>query len=623
MDRNIRNLFLTPALCMLLTLASPAFAQDFGGMSFWGDSSTDNGNVMTLLLREIPGMVPADLPSITNGRLTNGPNWADYVTSAFGRGNEASLLGGADYAFGGALMGQGTAKVPEVPFDFYVPNLGSVIDGYLARGGRFAADEVVFLFAGHNDALKIATTGTMAVPDAVAKDLGNNLEKLYQSGARQFVVPTLVAVESAPEIIAYAGAKEIIGSWIAAYQAEAKKALAAFMAAHPDAVVITPDIGALTRRIIANPGKYGFTNVTETGFDETTNQARPDAGNYLWWDVHASTKAQRLFAQEVLGAMGDYYHPKQMLPQAAAAAMQINGILAREAMKRTYSSLRRINPSAKAQKQNRIYATPYYGWGNQSGGGMATGFDWKAYGTDVGFQRRFSSSFTAGLNLDIHEAEADCAAGGGDSLTKGMGVAAYAGYAKSNWRMQSGARYGRDGNNANRPLWLTGSTAKADFNTDSWAAWAELGRDFSPAKAITLMPLVNVNWVHVDGASADENGAGLMNSHLELNDQDNLRHLLGAALSASADMGEGKALLLQLTMGWRHEYLDNRAQGSAELAGTTRILDGPESGRDALALDLQISCPLPLGAALELAYSGDYFGNANAQSMLVRITAGF
>ena len=296
--------------------------------------------------------------------MSNGPIWSDYVSSAFGWESQASLLGGNDYAFSGALMGQGEALVAELPFEFYVPNVGTVIDEYTAQGGVFASDEVVFLYAGHNNnSLKMASTGAMDDPEDVARDLKANLEKLYNSGARQIVAPTLVALEYAPAIMAYPNGTELMGSWIAAYQAEAAKVVAAFMAEHPDAVVIVPDIGDLTRKIIADPGKYGFTNITDAGFDETTGQAKPGSDNYLWWDVHVTTKAQRLFAQEMLGAMGDYYYPKQMLPQAAAASMQLNRVLAQEAMKRASLRLRQAKPHAEGQGSNQLYATPYYGWG--------------------------------------------------------------------------------------------------------------------------------------------------------------------------------------------------------------------------------------------------------------------
>ena len=176
-----------------------------------------------------------------------------------------------------------------------------------------------------------------------------------------------------------------------------------------------------------------------------------------------------------------------------------------------------------------------------------------------------------------------------------MGVMPYAGFAKDNWRAHTGARYGRDDNSADRPLSMTDTTARADYNTDSWAAWGEVGRDFGLADGLTLTPLANVSWARVNGVDTEESGAGLLNSYLELDDYNSLRHLLGATLAATVDMGLDRDISLQFTAGWRHEYLDTRTQSSAELAGTTRTLDGPDSDHDALSAELQISCPLPGG----------------------------
>ena len=66
MGRNIKGLFSAIVLTVLLSVASPALAQSVGSMSFWGDSSTDNGNIITLLIETIPGFgTAADLAGTT------------------------------------------------------------------------------------------------------------------------------------------------------------------------------------------------------------------------------------------------------------------------------------------------------------------------------------------------------------------------------------------------------------------------------------------------------------------------------------------------------------------------------------------------------------------------------
>jgi phospholipase/lecithinase/hemolysin len=69
-------------ICILLaiSLVGPLKTYASWDMTVFGDSSSDNGNVYTILLET--GATPQDLQQMVNGRLTNGNNWADYVSSA-------------------------------------------------------------------------------------------------------------------------------------------------------------------------------------------------------------------------------------------------------------------------------------------------------------------------------------------------------------------------------------------------------------------------------------------------------------------------------------------------------------------------------------------------------------
>jgi outer membrane lipase/esterase len=98
----------------LVCLVSPtnAFA-GYSGLYIFGDSLSDSGNNAVVLA---PNVTPVPIAGnsfiptypYASGRYTNGQTWAQTLASALGVNANPSLLGGADYAFGGAQTGPAT-----------------------------------------------------------------------------------------------------------------------------------------------------------------------------------------------------------------------------------------------------------------------------------------------------------------------------------------------------------------------------------------------------------------------------------------------------------------------------------------------------------------------------------
>ena len=94
-----------------LSLAAPAQAVDYSGLFAFGDSLSDTGNLLTLT-----GTQP--VAPYSNGRFSNGPVWVQDLSTSLGLGPVTpSLLGGNDYAYGGAQTGL-TAVNPPGPGNF-------------------------------------------------------------------------------------------------------------------------------------------------------------------------------------------------------------------------------------------------------------------------------------------------------------------------------------------------------------------------------------------------------------------------------------------------------------------------------------------------------------------------
>src|SRR6266852_4253287 len=102
---------LLSSYCVLLCLVSPSSASaGYSSLFIFGDSLSDSGNNAVILapnVTPVPISGNSFIPTFpyASGHYTNGQVWAQTFASAFGLSANPSVLGGTDYAFGGATTG--------------------------------------------------------------------------------------------------------------------------------------------------------------------------------------------------------------------------------------------------------------------------------------------------------------------------------------------------------------------------------------------------------------------------------------------------------------------------------------------------------------------------------------
>ena len=121
----------------LASIAAQAAIPTYTNLYVFGDSYCDVGN----LFAATGGAEPA--APYYNGRFSNGPIWVDHVAGFLGLPFKASLLGGTDYAFGGAWVTepQSVTGVPSIPqqVELFLSQHGGKADPnalYIIEGGR-------------------------------------------------------------------------------------------------------------------------------------------------------------------------------------------------------------------------------------------------------------------------------------------------------------------------------------------------------------------------------------------------------------------------------------------------------------------------------------------------------
>jgi len=315
----------------LAVAAAPALAADFTDFSstvFFGDSLTDSGFFQPILVAQYGANAGVAAKFTTNPGLV----WAEYLADYYGSNatpawqlTPTGIAAGTgnDYAAGGATVGQGAGFPPTPPTQF-APSITDQVGAYLAgHGGAADPNALYTVWGGANDLfffLNGATTQAQFL-GAAGQEV-QLIGSLEAAGARYVLVPTMPDVGTTPFGLSQGPAGSAgITQLVAGYNATLFGGLAA-----NGLRVIPLDTFTLLHEITADPGTYGFTNVTTPACGASpslgctaANFVDPNAAStYVFADgVHPTTAAHQVLAQYAISILEA---PNQMaiLPHSEA-----------------------------------------------------------------------------------------------------------------------------------------------------------------------------------------------------------------------------------------------------------------------------------------------------------------
>ncbi len=249
-------------------------------MVVFGDSLSDVGNVYAAT-----GSPPAPY---YQGHYSNGPIWVERLASNLGLpAPMPSLLGGNDYAFGGAETGTGLSPKG-------VPNVLTQINTYLGSH-QPAAGQLFVVWAGANNFFDGQTNPLVPVAD-----IGTAISTLAAKGAKDFLVPNYVNLASTPYGQSLPGVQQ---QGLAALTQGYNTALAAELGQLQTSLgvhIAQLDTYAKLQAVIADPASYGFSNVTTSALGDGALSGQ----GYLFWDtVHPTTAGQRIIGDAAFAAV--------------------------------------------------------------------------------------------------------------------------------------------------------------------------------------------------------------------------------------------------------------------------------------------------------------------------------
>ncbi|GLR00099.1 autotransporter outer membrane beta-barrel domain-containing protein [Dyella mobilis] len=461
------------AVALALGLVSAAHAtgnpkSTFDGVITFGDSLSDAGNIS---LSTDPSIQPP-LEFTTNP----GAVAVQNVAKGLGFSLSASLAGGSDYAWGGAGVLNNDPGTPAA-----LPTITDQVTGYLAAG-HVDPHALYTMWGGANDIFYAATAAGAAavvpqlvqqtIQGEVAQAIANNIipnnptaiaaftaqitpavtQQVEAAVAAQAGVASLETQTQAAASIAAAAQQEV--KLIGALQGAGARNILVFnlpnIGITPDATeqgaaaasalttlgliyngqlnaglgklgvgIIPVNTFALLNQVVANPGRYGFTNVTvpACGVGSSSVQCGPQGSGlpytyapgtnntYLFADgVHPTTAADVMLGQVVLSELAA---PQQisLLQEAPLTAITTQTSVARtQMMSDSFGSPTRAFASINYANQE---------FDQKAGAPKTTSNN---VDLTVGVDVHASDYISAGASLGIGEHYADVSGGGGYDL---------------------------------------------------------------------------------------------------------------------------------------------------------------------------------------------------------------
>lgn len=306
----------TLILVLSLLLASPVHAA-YSALYVFGDSLADNGNAFALS----GGTWPPSPPYAE--RFSDGPTAAEYLAERIGSDLTPSIIGGTNYAVGGAMTGplnyNYLVKSPfELPAALENTGVLSQVASFALSSPSFdPARSLFMLWAAPNDFFYTLSTGgdlLSAATNAVT-NLISTIGLLASLGATDFLLPNMPNLAQTPfglslDDISRAGLDSLSRGFNAALAQTIDATRAGLVTGIPGGLDLFEfDTEGFLNDVINHPTRYGFTNVTT-----------PCAGlvsgceGYLFFDsVHPTTAAHQLLASRFHAAVPEPTVPALLL----------------------------------------------------------------------------------------------------------------------------------------------------------------------------------------------------------------------------------------------------------------------------------------------------------------------
>lgn len=267
---------------MVVFAPSIQSSNNINGLYVFGDSLSDVGNIY----KATKGAYPPS-PPYFQGRYSNGLIWVEYLASKLALKAEQIT----NFACGGAITGSDGING--------VTGLLGQVDNFTKAHTEVNPNGLYVLWGGANDYLYGAEATTRPI-----QNLSMAIQSLSKAGAKKIMVANLPDLGKIPATRNSANSNSLNLLTTTHNVGLAKSLDELKQTIDFETQIIKVDVNDLYKQAIANPEKFGFTNVISACLNDLHRCENPD--NFLFWDgIHPTTATHKILANAALTALNN------------------------------------------------------------------------------------------------------------------------------------------------------------------------------------------------------------------------------------------------------------------------------------------------------------------------------
>ncbi|MBF2005152.1 MAG: autotransporter domain-containing protein [Chlorogloeopsis fritschii C42_A2020_084] len=558
-----------------------ALADDYNQLFIFGDSLSDNGNLFKLT----GGIFPLS-PPYFQGRFSNGPVWVEIL----GYDLKIDTNVTNNFAIGGSTSGNTNAlsETLKIP----LPSLPDQLDNFNSIPGTPSPDALFILWAGANDYLIKPTEQRATDTQVVVNNLSNAVRTLINKGARNIIVPNLPDLGKTPQERSQDTASSIT-TLTNSHNNNLNLALQQ-IAKNRNVNIIPLDVNALFNEILAEPAKYGYTNVTDRCFNQAVGTLCSNPDQYLFWDgIHPTARGHQLIAEYTVAVLNA---PEDIIPQADVA---LN--VAKRQVQLIDAHLVALRNTSEKPPANRlsVFLKGDANFGNKDSTNQDPGYDSTNSGVAAGFDYHITNQLAVGTALGFASNDTEVGKNKGDIEVNGYAVSVYSNYVQKGFYSNAALTYG--GNDFDIKRKITFNNRRAMANTEGTQFSVNLnGGYIARSGSVSYGPTLGLRYdrVSIDGYTEKE--AGSLNMKVDEQQAESCILSVGAQVAVALKTGIG-TVIPNIRASYEHQLAENRRTITTELVtqpGIPMRVKTNDSDRDYFKL----------GAGAQVVFSENFAG---------------